>query len=173
VYRRAQSAIPRRGVTVRAILPRSRGGTLRRMSQAQQNPERRPPKLIWIVVGIGAVFGGLYVADALGIGGPSACTSKTFKQLDPGQHCAIQGEVLPLPEGQRELGTLQQASVFGEGKTYNQFNLRDEAGMVTIHFVAAEVLLPPTGRRVRVDVQITEVVAGRNVLVAGDWDFVE
>jgi len=143
------------------------------MSEPQQKPERGTVKPIWIVVGLGVVFGVLFAADALGIGGRETCASKSARKHDPGYRCTIEGEVLPLPEGQRELGTVQQASVFGEGKKYNQFNLRDDAGMVTIHFVAAEVLLPPTGRRVRVDVRVAEVIAGAKVLVADDWDFVE
>lgn len=134
--------------------------------------ERRPPKLLWIVVGLCVVFGGFYAAEALGLGGRSKCEGKA-RRHDPGHRCAIEGEVVPLADGQRELGTLQEVSLVGEGDTYNQFNVRDETGIVTIHFVAAAVPLPPTGRRVRVDVRVAKVGASPNVLVAEDWDFLD
>ncbi len=124
-----------------------------------------------VVACCAALVGAVYLAKRVGSGDRS-CTTKTSGQLDPGQRCSLTGEILPLQEGQRELGTLQTATVFGEGKKYNQFNLRDEAGVVSIHFIAAEVLLPPTGRHVRVDVEVAEVIAGAKVLVAEDWDFV-
>ena len=119
------------------------------------------------------IVGAYFVVDRLDLVTPSSCTSRSFRELDVGNRCRITGEVFPLAEGQREIGTLRRASLIGEGTSYNQFNLRDEAGPVAIHFVSAEMLLPPTGRRVQVDVEVSEVIAGAKVLVAQDWDYVE
>ncbi|MBX7084039.1 MAG: hypothetical protein K1X88_32825 [Nannocystaceae bacterium] len=99
-----------------------------------------------------AVFGAIAATAFLWLRAPEDCDTKSFHDRAVGQHCRIVGTLETFAPPANRVGHWKLGD-----REVERFNLTDAAGTAEILVLAGSLTLPPSGSKVVVDAEVTQV----------------